>query len=65
VLKDIWIDHESNTREGTELHAEASSEDKKFVQKHFLATISYGDAWTEPGVLDDTENRKKIVSCAG
>jgi hypothetical protein len=44
-----------------ELHAEASNEDKKLVQKHFLATISHGDAWTEPGFLDDTE----IVSCVG
>jgi hypothetical protein len=58
VVKDIWIDHD-RTREGTilaKLHAQADNEDKKLVEKFFLTTICHGDVWTEPGVLDDTEN---------
>jgi hypothetical protein len=58
VVKDIWIDHD-RTREGTilaELHAQASNEDKKLVDKFFLTSICHGDVWTKPGILDDTEN---------
>jgi hypothetical protein len=58
VLKDIWIDQD-RTREGdilAQLHAQASAEDKKLVEKYFLTTICHGDVWTEPELLDDTEN---------
>ena len=58
VLKDIWIDHD-RTREGiilAQLYDEAGDEDKELVKKHFLTVICHGDVWTEPEVLDDTEN---------
>ena len=58
VLKDIWIDHD-RTREGiilAQLYDEAGDEDKELVKKHFLTVICHGDVWTEPDVLDDTEN---------
>jgi hypothetical protein len=58
VLKDIWIDHD-RTREGLilpQLYDEADDEDKEIVKKHFLTVICHGDVWTEPNVLDDTEN---------
>jgi hypothetical protein len=58
VLKDIWIDHDC-TREGiilAQLYDEADDEDKELVKKHFLTVICHGDVWTEPDILNDTEN---------
>ena len=58
VLKDIWINHD-HTREGiilTQLYDEADNEDKELMKKHFLTVVCHGDVWTEPDILNDTEN---------
>jgi hypothetical protein len=58
VLNDILINHDC-TREGVilaQLYDETNDEDKELVKRLFLTVICHGDVWTEPNVLDDTEN---------
>ena len=58
MLKDIWIDSD-RTREGeilAKLLEDAKDEDKQLVERYFLTALFHGDVYTEPGVLDDTEN---------